>query len=61
MFENVANDEALREHPFWSRYVFLYEKLHRLAVRKTFKAGLSHRILAQTSVRFEKSNTTTEV
>ena len=35
IFDWIESGKRLKENPIWSRYVPLYEKLHRLAVRKT--------------------------
>ncbi|HKH80847.1 MAG TPA: hypothetical protein VKA03_04430 [Methylovirgula sp.] len=41
IFENITPRERPTLHPTWVKYVPLYEKLHRLAVRKTFRGQIT--------------------
>jgi hypothetical protein len=41
IFDRISGGERLAENPVWTEYVPLYEKLHKLGVRKTFKGQLA--------------------
>lgn len=41
IFDLIRRGERLAENPVWTGYVPLYEKLHKLAVRKTFGGQLT--------------------
>lgn len=41
VFDRVGSGKRLAEHPIWTGYVPLYEKLHKLSVRKTFREQLA--------------------
>ena len=44
----TAPDPVPREHPVWPAFVALYEKIHKLAVRKTFRG---HRVILDATAR----------
>jgi hypothetical protein len=41
IFDRIGSGKRPAENPVWTGYVPLYEKLHRLAVRKTFRGQLA--------------------
>jgi hypothetical protein len=41
IFDRIDSGKRLTENPVWTGYVPLYEKLHKLAVRRTFRGQLA--------------------
>jgi hypothetical protein len=41
IFDRIGIRKRLAENPVWTGYVPLYEKLHKLAVRKTFRGQVA--------------------